>query len=353
MSPTVASLLCLGLCLGQKIPSAEGELFRSSIRAVPGSVVSLGAGVSLYCQGPQGNNSFQLWKDENFILQINTSRGEAEFPLRVEGTNAIGHYRCRYWQGPHWSEFSAPLQLLVTGFFSKPSFLVRPGTLVATGETVTLTCQISLPSGIQKLTFFLLKAGVPDPLQSQSTKGHVANFTLPSVKAEDAGNYSCIYSEEEGRRRASVPSELLRLEVTDEKDTHPKREDEKNAHSQEKDSRTIIIVTVSCVSSIFILLCVLFCHRHTRHKSSHGGTPQSPSNSTGISQSVGLTSLPTEKIIYEDVSKGRQIEMQASESEDPHGVTYSQLNTAALTEGQRVPTSTVPEPCIYSTVALP
>ncbi|XP_051845592.1 immunoglobulin superfamily member 1-like isoform X2 [Antechinus flavipes] len=240
MSPTVASLLCLGLCLAQKIPSAEGELFRPSIRAVPGSVVSPEARrVSFYCQGPQGNNSFQLWKEESFLLQINTSRGEAEFPLPVAEIDAIGHYRCRYRQGPHWSEFSAPLQLLVTGFFTKPSFLAVPDALVATGETVTLTCQISLLNGIPELTFFLLKAGVPDPLQSQSTKKNVANFTLPSVKAEDAGNYSCIYSEEEGRRRASDPSELLSLEVTDEKDTHPQREDEKNTHPQRKDLSSI------------------------------------------------------------------------------------------------------------------
>ncbi|KAM9040019.1 T-cell-interacting, activating receptor on myeloid cells protein 1-like isoform 1-T1 [Sarcophilus harrisii] len=213
MSPTVASLLCLGLWLGQKIPSAEGELFRPSIRAVPGPVVPRGAEVSFSCQGPQGSKSFQLWEDENFLLQINTTRGEAAFPFSVKGANAKGHYRCRYWQGPGWSEFSAPLRLLVTGFFCRPSFLVRPGILVAAGETVNLTCQIFLASGISKLTFFLLKAGVPDPLQFQSTEEKVANFTLPSVKAEDAGDYSCIYLVE-GRRRASDPSEVLRLEVT-------------------------------------------------------------------------------------------------------------------------------------------
>ncbi|XP_074163437.1 T-cell-interacting, activating receptor on myeloid cells protein 1-like isoform X2 [Sminthopsis crassicaudata] len=329
MSPIVASLLCLGLCVGQKIPSPEGLLFRPSIRAVPGSVVPRGAEVKFSCQGPQGSKSFQLWKDGNFLLQINTTRGEADFHLLVKGANAIGYYNCRYWQGPDWSEFSAPLQLVVIGFFSKPFLKVQSGTLVPAGETVTLTCQIFLAGSFPKLTFFLLKAGVPDPLQFQSTKGKVANFTLPYVKAEDAGNYSCIYSKEEG---------------------------EKNIDPQRKDSRTVIIVTVSCVSIFLLLLLlfllVLFCHRHTQRKSSHGDTPRSPSDSTGVPQSVCLTSLPTEKIIYEDVSKGRQIETQASESEDPHGVTYSQLNTAALSETQRILSSTAPEPVIYSTVAL-
>ncbi|XP_074163439.1 natural cytotoxicity triggering receptor 1-like isoform X4 [Sminthopsis crassicaudata] len=277
MSPIVASLLCLGLCVGQKIPSPEGLLFRPSIRAVPGSVVPRGAEVKFSCQGPQGSKSFQLWKDGNFLLQINTTRGEADFHLLVKGANAIGYYNCRYWQGPDWSEFSAPLQLVVIGFFSKPFLKVQSGTLVPAGETVTLTCQIFL-----------------------------------------AG--------------------------------------EKNIDPQRKDSRTVIIVTVSCVSIFLLLLLlfllVLFCHRHTQRKSSHGDTPRSPSDSTGVPQSVCLTSLPTEKIIYEDVSKGRQIETQASESEDPHGVTYSQLNTAALSETQRILSSTAPEPVIYSTVAL-
>ncbi|XP_074163443.1 T-cell-interacting, activating receptor on myeloid cells protein 1-like isoform X2 [Sminthopsis crassicaudata] len=225
MSPIVASLLCLGLCVGQKIPSPEGLLFRPSIRAVPGSVVPRGAEVKFSCQGPQGSKSFQLWKDGDFLLLINTTRGEADFHLRVKGANAIGYYNCRYWQGPDWSDFSAPLQLVVTGFFSKPSLKVQPGALVVAGETVTLTCQVFLAASFPKLTFFLLKAGVPDPLQFQSPKGKVANFTLPSVKTEDAGNYSCIYSKEEGERRASDPSEVLRLEVTGEGNTRPPRKD--------------------------------------------------------------------------------------------------------------------------------
>ncbi|XP_068963287.1 T-cell-interacting, activating receptor on myeloid cells protein 1-like [Petaurus breviceps papuanus] len=110
-----------------------------------------------------------------------------------------------------------------TRFFSKPSLQVQPGTVVTVGETVTLVCQVLRRSSIRKLTFFLLKAGVPAPLQHQRVEGQRANFTLPSVKAEEAGNYSCVYSEQEGRKRASDPSEVLSLEVTGKKNAHPER----------------------------------------------------------------------------------------------------------------------------------
>ncbi|XP_027715921.1 leukocyte immunoglobulin-like receptor subfamily B member 2 isoform X2 [Vombatus ursinus] len=324
MAPRVTSLLCLGLCLSQKITAPEGTLLRPSIRAVPSSVVPNGAEVRLYCQGPQGSKSVQLWKDEAFSLQINTSREEAEFRLQRERINAAGSYSCRYWQGLHWSEFSAPLQLVVTGFFSKPSLQVRPSTMVAVGETVTLVCQELISSGFLKLTFFLLKAGVPAPLQHQSPEGKMASFTLPSVKAEDAGNYSCVYS------------------------------GKKTAHPQRKELGITLIVTVSCVSIFFFLLCLLvfLCRRHTQHRSSCGDTPRRSSDSAGVPQSLYLTSLPPKEIMYEDVSKGRQLETRASESEDSQGVTYSHLNTAALDEGQRVPTSAPPEPSVYATLAL-
>nr|XP_020859820.1 T-cell-interacting, activating receptor on myeloid cells protein 1-like isoform X2 [Phascolarctos cinereus] len=362
MAPRVTSLLCLG------------TLPTPSIRAVPSSVVPKEARVSFYCQGPQGSRSFQLWKDEAFLLQINTSREEAAFRLQPEGLVAAGSYSCRYWQGSYWSEFSAPLQLVVTGFFSRPSLQVRPSTMVAVGETVTLVCQELLSSGFLKLTFFLLKTGVPAPLQHQSPEGKMASFTLPSVKAEDAGNYSCIYSSK-GTNKGSDPSDVLRLEVTGKKTEHPQGKGKKerqtfqrqamsphlpgfrsSPHSSllENELGIILIVTVSCVSVFFLLLCLLvfLCRRRTQHRSSCGDTHRRSSDSAGVPQSLCLTSLPPKETMCEDISKRIQLETQASESEDSQGVTYSQLNTAALDEGQRVLTSAPPEPSVYATLAL-
>uniref|UniRef100_H9H680 T-cell-interacting, activating receptor on myeloid cells protein 1-like n=1 Tax=Monodelphis domestica TaxID=13616 RepID=H9H680_MONDO len=242
MSPTVASLLWLGLCLAQiaaagaqslpsmaSCPSSSSEQKGTSmagtpkpfIRAEPGSVVPREAHVRFCCRSTWRSGSFQLWKDGGCSFQINASREQAEgcFPKSVA---AAGNYSCRYSRGLHWSELSAPLQLLVTGHFSKPSLRGQPGTVVSAGDTVTLLCQASPTYHNPKMTFFLLKAGVPHPVQRLSPEGDVANFTLPSVKAEDAGSYSCICSVGE---RSSSPSDALHLEVTGGKDAHPPKPD--------------------------------------------------------------------------------------------------------------------------------
>ncbi|XP_056682243.1 T-cell-interacting, activating receptor on myeloid cells protein 1-like, partial [Monodelphis domestica] len=175
----------------------------------PGSVVPTEAHVRFCCQSPWRSGSFQLWKDGGCSFQINSSREQADvcFPNSVA---AAGSYSCRYSRGLHWSELSAPLQLLVTGHFSQPSLRGAPSTVVSAGDTVTLLCQASPTYHNPKLMFSLLKAGVPHPVQRQSPEGREANFTLPSVKAEDAGSYSCIYSV---GGRASSPSDTLHLEV--------------------------------------------------------------------------------------------------------------------------------------------
>ncbi|XP_007506165.2 killer cell immunoglobulin-like receptor 3DS1 [Monodelphis domestica] len=361
MSPTVASLLWLGLCLAQiaaagaqslpsmaSCPSSSSEQKGTSmagtpkpfIRAEPGSVVPREAHVRFCCRSTWRSGSFQLWKDGGCSFQINASREQAEgcFPKSVA---AAGNYSCRYSRGLHWSELSAPLQLLVTGHFSKPSLRGAPSTVVSAGDTVTLLCQASPTYHNPKMTFFLLKAGVPHPVQRLSPEGDVANFTLPSVKAEDAGSYSCICSVGE---RSSSPSDALHLEVTGGKDAHPPK----------PGSDTIVIVTASCVSVfLFLLLFLVFlCCRHTQHCSLHGKAPRRPSSSPGDPEPLRLTSLPPQEITYAEVSKELQTEPWASESEEPQGVTYTQLSLAALQTGQRAPTATCPEPSVYSTLAL-
>ncbi|XP_036600355.1 leukocyte immunoglobulin-like receptor subfamily B member 4 isoform X2 [Trichosurus vulpecula] len=391
------------LCLNQKITSPEGTLPRPYIRAVSSSVVPKRAEVSFYCQGPQGRKTFQLWKEKQLMLQINTSKEEVRFHRAIKSTSATENYSCRYFQDSHWSEFSTPLQLVVTGFFSPPKLQVQPGTVVAVGETVTFVCQVSGRSNLKKLTFFLLKAGVAGPVQQQNLEVKMANFTLPSVKAEDAGNYSCVCLVLEGKKRASDPSEVLRLEVTGKKTAHPQRQGKKQRQTfQRWEAKSPYLPGFKSSPHCSLLEdggdawedrcrwlegCTgglamaqwnlgngrLFCFRvqNPPHcycqlclclppppqppgpflppSLSH---PTQPSDSAGSPPPLCLTSLPPEKRMYEDVSKGRRIQTRGSESEDPQGVTYSQLNTAALDEAQRAPTSVPPEPSVYATLAL-
>lgn len=67
-----------------------------------------------YCRGPQGNKTFQLWKDEEFFLQIHSSKEEIKFSSS-EYNYSAGNYSCCYSHGPYKSNFSVPVQLVVTG----------------------------------------------------------------------------------------------------------------------------------------------------------------------------------------------------------------------------------------------
>ncbi|XP_044524484.1 immunoglobulin superfamily member 1-like [Gracilinanus agilis] len=72
----------------------------------------------------------------------------------------------------------------------------------------------------QELFFTLLRAENPGyPLQEVT--GREGRFFLPSVKAKDAGSYSCFYSEKRSPERRSETSESLDLVVTGKKLIRP------------------------------------------------------------------------------------------------------------------------------------
>ncbi|KAM9034782.1 immunoglobulin superfamily member 1-like [Sarcophilus harrisii] len=201
-----------------------GQLPRPTLWAQPGLVVVPGTNITLWCSRPRLASpkevTFTLWKTETWQpLQNQNSadlwNGFSFSSVRPEDT---GSYRCTYKDrtaSGAQSEFSEALDLVVTGSLPKPSLSALPGLVVEPGKHVTLQCRKPPRSALWRATFTLLKVGSPQPLQSQSTSGTSAYFPLLSVRAKDAGKYTCVYSERMAPYQVSEPSDALEIWVTD------------------------------------------------------------------------------------------------------------------------------------------
>uniref|UniRef100_A0A8C0QT56 Immunoglobulin superfamily member 1 n=1 Tax=Canis lupus dingo TaxID=286419 RepID=A0A8C0QT56_CANLU len=179
-------------------------------------VVTPGARVTFNCSTPQQHMSFILYKDGSEIASSDRSwaspgASAAHFLIISVGTGDGGNYSCRYYDFAIWSEPSDPVELVVTEFYPKPTLLAHPGPVVLPGKNVTLRCQ----GAFQGMRFALLQEGTQVPLQFQSTSGNSADFLLHTVRAEDSGNYSCVYYETTMSNRGSHLSKPIMIWVTE------------------------------------------------------------------------------------------------------------------------------------------
>ncbi|KAM5207517.1 LOW QUALITY PROTEIN: leukocyte immunoglobulin-like receptor subfamily A member 6 [Hipposideros larvatus] len=162
------------------------EVYRKpTLSAQPGTLVLPGHNLTLQCHSEASFDRFTLTKDEGLML---FQRLGANFSL---DHIYKGRYRC--YSGHNrsyaWSAPSAPLDILITGTYKKPSLSVQPGPSVSWGENVTLQCR----SEIWFDTFHLHKEGSPAPpqhLRLQDTAApSQANFTISPVTSAHGGTY--------------------------------------------------------------------------------------------------------------------------------------------------------------------
>ncbi|XP_031817636.1 immunoglobulin superfamily member 1-like [Sarcophilus harrisii] len=215
MDSTVTFLISIGLCLHWEARTQMGSLPRPFLWADPSPVVHKGVDVTLRCQGQLGSDRFQLWMDGELREEKNDLWSRAEFVLRsVDDFNDARSYRCRSGQGPLWSELSDPLALVVVTALPRPSISASPGSRTSPSTTVTICCHFPLLSSSENYSFALLEAKNLEPLQLQNLTGGQAAFSLPSVRTEDFGSYSCIYYRKTPPYRGSYPSRTLELTVS-------------------------------------------------------------------------------------------------------------------------------------------
>ncbi|XFG10201.1 hypothetical protein AB1E19_013825 [Capra hircus] len=217
MSMVFPSLLCLGLCLSQSTWAQKGNLRPPHITALPGSTVPPKSHVTLLCQGPGQAEGYKISKvgspePMDKEEQI-TPRKTNTLSIAEMTTDQTGLYHCSYQRGGRWSQFSDPLQLVMTGAYEKPSLSSLAGTVVAPGENVKLQCF----SKINYDVFILTKEGEDHITQNQSSapqdRGRQTIFLLSPVSSTQAGTYRCYGAFRENPYVWSQPSDPLQLQV--------------------------------------------------------------------------------------------------------------------------------------------
>ncbi|XP_023603173.1 leukocyte immunoglobulin-like receptor subfamily A member 6 [Myotis lucifugus] len=144
MTSILSALLCLGLSLDQRTRVQAGTLPKPSIWADPGPVITWGSSVTIWCQGTPRAEGYHLYKEgstASWNQQKTLDPGDrAKFSIKSMTKPDAGRYRCYFLSPSGQSERSDPLELVVTGAFSKPSLSALPSPVVTSGWNVTLQC---------------------------------------------------------------------------------------------------------------------------------------------------------------------------------------------------------------------
>ncbi|KAB0349575.1 hypothetical protein FD754_014432 [Muntiacus muntjak] len=210
MCPTLLSLLSLGFCVSLRIWAAVGAYVKPSLSAWPSPVVPLGQTVTLRCHSRSPLKRFRLFKRHGTSLPELQGHRVNTFTLGPVTREHAGSYTC---SGGYRSPHSDPLQIVVTGVFTKPSISAHPGPLVQEGRNVTLRCQS--PLSFDK--FILHQENSTGHFQRRGetfTGGHAAaDFFIGPMTSGSAGTYRCYGSLSRSPYEWSAPSDPVDIVI--------------------------------------------------------------------------------------------------------------------------------------------
>ncbi|KAM9632437.1 T-cell-interacting, activating receptor on myeloid cells protein 1-like isoform 2-T2 [Trichechus inunguis] len=324
-----------------------GPLPKPSLSAWPSSVVPLKSNVILRCWSPTRNVNFALKKGRITMWSLepcNLTENLAEFLLTDLHQGNAGEYTCEYYTilSPYTtSQPSDVLLLLVTGGFPKPSLQAYPSRNVTAGKKVTLQCQKPY-NVVDYVRFALLKEGKSEPIRDWRPLGNMAEFSLKNVTVKDTGNYSCVYYQKSSPFWASHPSDSLEIWVTEgiqsQRTTPPQT-------SKKIGTNGIILIIIFTLLFLLLLLSALLIYKYTRR----GAAPDKMTKSSRSSKEP--EEVVTDSSVTMKIRSSALAEVsQASNAEEPQGVTYAEIHTRALRQGSSNLTKQPLETCVYAAV---
>uniref|UniRef100_A0A8C2S1Z5 Ig-like domain-containing protein n=1 Tax=Capra hircus TaxID=9925 RepID=A0A8C2S1Z5_CAPHI len=195
MTPATGSLGGLGCELGPegRTPGEPASDFlpetlrKPTIWAEPGSVVTRGSPVTIWCQGPPNADSFSLNKEGTSAPWNAQPPAEpwdrANFFIKRVTEQQAGRYHCSHFIGVNWSEPSEPLELLVAPALAlaepEGSGCVRRGDIDRLREAQPLPAA-SPPAPPRTSPLLAPSTAPPGPQRPQLTSTTVTKFNYYS-----------------------------------------------------------------------------------------------------------------------------------------------------------------------------